>query len=131
MDKEVKNASELKNPTFWIALKNSKRGIKLVIKSERNIKIQLVFAILVTILGFMFRISFVEWAVLAVTIFFVLVTEVLNTAVEKTVDMITDKYDECARNVKDISAGAVLFSAICSIIVGIIIFLPKILVYIY
>ena len=131
MDKEVKNASELKNPTFWIALKNSIRGIKLVIKSERNIKIQLVFAILVTILGFMFRISFVEWAVLAVTIFFVLVTEVLNTAVEKTVDMITDKYDECARNVKDISAGAVLFSAICSIIVGIIIFLPKILVYIY
>ena len=131
MDKEVKNASELKNPTFWIALKNSIRGIKLVIKSERNIKIQLVFAILVTILGFMFRISFVEWAVLAVTIFFVLVTEVLNTDVEKTVDIITDKYDECARNVKDISAGAVLFSAICSIIVGIIIFLPKILVYIY
>ncbi len=131
MDKEVKNASELKNPTFWIALKNSIRGIKLVIKSERNIKIQLVFAILVTILGFMFRISFVEWAVLVVTIFFVLVTEVLNTAVEKTVDMITDKYDECARNVKDMSAGAVLFSAICSIIVGIIIFLPKILVYIY
>ena len=131
MDKEVKNASELKNHTFWIALKNSIRGIKLVIKSERNIKIQLVFAILVTILGFMFRISFVEWAVLVVTIFFVLVTEVLNTAVEKTVDMITDKYDECARNVKDMSAGAVLFSAICSIIVGIIIFLPKILVYIY
>ncbi len=131
-NKNIKNkeVNEFKNPTFFNALKNALRGCSLAIKNERNIKIQIVAAILVTIIGFLFRISFVEWAILVITIFFVIVTECLNTAIEKTVDMITNKYDECAKNVKDIAAGAVLFSAIASVIVGIIIFLPKILIYI-
>ena len=124
-------ANEFKNPTFFNAMKNAIRGCSLVVKNERNIKIQIVAAILATIMGFMFKISSVEWLVLVLTIFFVIVTECLNTAVEKTVDMITNKYSESAKNVKDISAGAVLFSAIASVIVGLIIFLPKILIYIY
>lgn len=126
-----KDVNEFKNPTFFNAMKNAIRGCSLVIKNERNIKIQIVAAIIVTIMGFMFKISSVEWLVLVLTIFFVIVTECLNTAVEKTVDMITNKYSESAKNVKDISAGAVLFSAIASVIVGLIIFLPKILIYIY
>ena len=127
---ENKDVNEFKNPTFLNAFKNALRGCALAVKNERNIKIQLVAAVLVTIMGFLFRISSVEWAILVLTIFFVIVTECLNTAVEKTVDMITDKYDECVKNVKDIAAGAVLFSAMASVIVGIIIFLPKILIYI-
>lgn len=126
-----KDVNEFKNPTFFNAMKNAIRGCSLAIKNERNIKIQIVAAIIATIMGFMFRISSVEWLVLVLTIFFVIVTECLNTAVEKTVDMITNKYSESAKNVKDISAGAVLFSAIASVIVGLIIFLPKILIYIY
>ena len=78
----------------------------------------------------MFKISYIEWGILTITIFLVLITETLNTAIEKTVDMITKEYSEEAKVVKDISAGAVLFSAIASVIVGIIIFLPKILIYI-
>lgn len=132
MEKDKKDTVEsFKNPTFFKALKNALRGISLAVKNERNIKIQIVAAILVIVMGFMFRISYIEWAILTITIFLVLITECLNTAVEKTVDMITEKYNECARNVKDISAGAVLFSAISSVVVGIIIFLPKILIYIY
>ena len=127
---ENKDVNEFKNPTFLNAFKNALRGCALAVKNERNIKIQLVAAVLVTIMGFLFRISSVEWAILVLTIFFVIVTECLNTAVEKTVDMITKKYDECVKNVKDIAAGAVLFSAMASVIVGIIIFLPKILIYI-
>jgi diacylglycerol kinase len=126
-----KDVNEFKNPTFFNAMKNAIRGCSLAIKNERNIKIQIVAAIIATIMGFMFKISSVEWLVLVLTIFFVIVTECLNTAVEKTVDMITNKYSESAKNVKDISAGAVLFSAIASVIVGLIIFLPKILIYIY
>lgn len=126
-----KDVNEFKNPTFFNAMKNAIRGCSLAIKNERNIKIQIVAAIIATIMGFMFRISSVEWLVLVLTIFFVIVTECLNTAIEKTVDMITNKYSESAKNVKDISAGAVLFSAIASVIVGLIIFLPKILIYIY
>lgn len=126
-----KDVNEFKNPTFFNAMKNAIRGCSLAIKNERNIKIQIVAAIIATIMGFMFKISSVEWLVLVLTIFFVIVTECLNTAIEKTVDMITNKYSESAKNVKDISAGAVLFSAIASVIVGLIIFLPKILIYIY
>lgn len=126
-----KDVNEFKNPTFFNAMKNAIRGCSLAIKNERNIKIQIVAAIIATIMGFMFKISSVEWLVLVLTIFFVIVTECLNTAIEKTVDMITTKYSESAKNVKDISAGAVLFSAIASVIVGLIIFLPKILIYIY
>ena len=112
-----KDVNEFKNPTFFNAMKNAIRGCSLAIKNERNIKIQIVAAIIATIMGFMFKISSVEWLVLVLTIFFVIVTECLNTAIEKTVDMITNKYSESAKNVKDISAGAVLFSAIASVIV--------------
>ena len=125
------SVDNFKNPTFFKALKNALRGIKLVILSERNIKIQLVITAMIIIMGFLFKINLAEWLILTITIFLVLITECLNTAVEKTVDMITTKYSKSAKNVKDISAGAVLFSAIASIVVGIIIFLPKILIYIY
>lgn len=129
-DNKNKDFNSFKNPDFCNALKNALRGIGNVLKKERNIKIQLVVALLVLIIGIMFRISYIEWGILTITIFLVLVTETLNTAIEKTVDMITKEYNEEVKVVKDISAGAVLFSAIASVIVGIIIFLPKILIYI-
>ena len=131
MDKNSNsNKNEFKNPTFFKALKNSLRGIFLSVTTERNIKIQLVFAIIATICGVIFKISMIEWICLVVTIFLVLITESLNTAIEKTVDMITNEYNENAKNIKDISAGAVLFSAMSSVIVGLMIFLPKFLEYI-
>lgn len=131
MDKNSNsNTNEFKNPTFFKALKNSLRGIFLSVTTERNIKIQLVFAIIATICGVIFKISMIEWICLVVTIFLVLITESLNTAIEKTVDMITNEYNENAKNIKDISAGAVLFSAMSSVIVGLMIFLPKFLEYI-
>lgn len=129
-DNKSKELNSFKNPNFFKALKNALRGIGTVLKKERNIKIQLVAALLVLIVGIMFKISYIEWGILTITIFLVLITETLNTAIEKTVDMITKEYSEEAKVVKDISAGAVLFSAIASVIVGIIIFLPKILIYI-
>ena len=129
-DNKSNELNSFKNPNFFKALKNDLRGIGIVSKKERNIKIQLVAALLVLIVGIMFKISYIEWGILTITIFLVLITETLNTAIEKTVDMITKEYSEEAKVVKDISAGAVLFSAISSVIVGIIIFLPKILIYI-
>lgn len=122
--------NEFKNPTFFKALKNSLRGIFLSVIKERNIKIQLVMAVIAIICGFIFKISMIEWSILVITIFLVLITESLNTAIEITVDMITNEYNEKAKNIKDIAAGAVLLSAISSVIVGLIIFLPKFLEYI-
>lgn len=112
----------------WIdAFKNSIKGFKIVFKNERNIKIQSVFAILAIIAGFLLQISLIEFALILVAIFVVFISEFLNTAVENTVDMVTEEYNEKAKNAKDVAAAAVTLSAILSIIIGLIIFLPKIM----
>ena len=60
-----------KNPNFFQALKNSINGISYTLKTQRNIKIQSVFAILVIIIGFILKISLIEWMILIITIFFI------------------------------------------------------------
>ena len=119
--------SEWKNQNFLIKLKNSFNGIKIAFKTELNLKIQLIFAIIVVIAGFIFKISLPEFAILTITIFIVLITECINTAIENAVDMLTEEYNEKAKVTKDIAAGSVLLSAISSIIIGFIIFIPKLL----
>lgn len=119
-----------KNKNFLEALKNSINGIKYTIKSGRNFKIQLVFAVVAILAGIIFKISMQEWTILTIIIFLVLLAEMVNTAVETIVNMITTEYNENAKNAKDISAGAVTLCALCSIIVGLIIFVPKLLEFI-
>lgn len=116
-----------KNKNFFQSLKNAINGIKNVIKDGRNIKIQCVFAIIAIILGCTLKISSIEMVALILTIFFVLVSEFINTAIEKLADLYTTEYNENIKIIKDIGAGAVTLSAISSVIVGMIIFLPKIL----
>lgn len=116
-----------KNPNFLAALKNSINGIKYTLKSGRNFKIQLVFAIIAIIAGIIFKISLLEWSIITILVFFVLFAEMINTVIETIVNMITNEYDENAKIAKDVSAGAVTFCAICSVIVGLIIFIPKLL----
>jgi len=116
-----------KNKNFLEALINSIKGIGFTIKTELNIKIQLVFMCLVIIAGFVFKISLMEWGLLVLTIFVVLFAEMTNTAIENTVDLVTEEYNEKAKVAKDVASGAVLLTAIMSVIIGLIIFLPKIL----
>jgi diacylglycerol kinase len=116
-----------KNPNFIVALKNSLNGILYTLKSGRNFKIQLVFAVLALILSFIFKISLLELAIIVLTIFLVLFAEMVNTAIETVTDMYTEEYNEKAKIAKDVAAGGVTLCAICSIIIGIIIFIPKIL----
>ena len=116
-----------KNPNFFQSLKNAINGIKEIIKTGRNIKIQIVFAIIAIIMGFILKISNIEMLILVLTIFFVLVSEFMNTAIEMLADLYTTKYNEKIKIMKDIGAGAVTLSAIASVIVGIIMFIPKIL----
>ena len=116
-----------KNNSFYDALKNSLNGIKNVYKNERNITIQSIFAVIVIILGIFLRISLLEFGIIILVIFIVFISEFFNTAIENMVDMIVQGYNENAKIVKDISAAGVTLSAIMSVIVGIIIFLPKII----
>ncbi|WP_019242633.1 MULTISPECIES: diacylglycerol kinase family protein [Bacillus] len=94
---------------------------------ERNVKIHLCVAVLVIIAGLYFSISRVEWLFIITCIAGMFALELMNTAIEKVVDLVTNDYHPLAKMAKDISAGAVLIYTFYSIIVGIIIFLPKIL----
>ena len=102
-------------------------GIASSFKTERNMKIHVLIMILVIIAGIVFKISALDWIILTIMIALVISAELFNTTVETVVDMITKERNEKAKLAKDIAAGAVLVLAIGSVIIGLIIFIPKIL----
>lgn len=110
-----------------LSFRHAFRGIFCVIRSQHNFRIHLGFAILVVLAGFLFSISALEWLVLMLTIALVLSLEMINSAIEYLVDLVTKERHPLAAKVKDIAAGAVLVAAIISIIIGLIIFIPKIM----
>ena len=101
-------------------------GIKISFKTERNMKIHILATILVVILGIILKINKTEWSLCTFAVVLVISAELFNTAIETTVDLITQEKNEKAKIIKDISAGAVLVTAIGAAIIGLIIFLPKI-----
>ena len=104
-------------------------GLAEAWKKEQNIKIHVLIMIFVIIAGFLLKISIAEWIVCLILFAMGISLELINTAIEITVDIAMPKINEKAKFAKDISAGAVLFSAIISAIIGIIIFLPKIIMF--
>ena len=103
------------------------KGIDDVIEHEPNMKIHVVVAILVVIMAIILKVSIIEWIILVLLIGTVLAAETINTTIENLVDMYTKEYDEKAKIVKDTAAGTVLILAITSAIIGLIIFIPKII----
>ena len=101
-------------------------GIKQAIKTEKNLKFDLIVAVLIIIAGFLFKINYIEWIMCILSIGLVLSAEIMNTAIETVVDMFTREKNELAGKAKDISAGAVLIVAIVVAILGGMIFIPKI-----
>lgn len=101
-------------------------GIFLGLKKERNVKIHFIIMLFVIMFGILLKINAVEWIICIILFGLVISLEYVNTAIENTVDLITDKRCEKARVAKDTSAAAVLFVSIVSIVVGLIIFVPKI-----
>lgn len=103
------------------------KGISHALKNELNIKIHGVAAAVVVLLGFWLHLSRLEWVVILLTIGAVISLELVNTAVERTVDLVTKEYHPLAKQAKDLAAGAVLFFAFIAVIIGTIIFLPKLI----
>lgn len=114
---------------FGKSFKYAVSGIIYCIKTQRNILIQLFFAIIAICLGIFLKISKFEWAIIIFTIMFVIFAEMLNTAVETVVDLVTEEFNAKAKIAKDVAAGAVLISAINAICMGLIIFLDKLIIY--
>ena len=83
--------------------------------------------ILVIILGLVLKLSLVEWAILIITIGLVLISEFINTSLEQIVDIVSPEKQEKARIAKDVAAAGVLVSAIVAVLIGALLFLPKII----
>jgi diacylglycerol kinase len=93
-------------------------GLWYALRTQRNTRIHLIVTAVVIVLGVWLALSPTQWAVLVLTIGFVLVSEMLNTVSETLVDLISPRYHPLAKVVKDVTAGAVLMAAIVSVVVG-------------
>lgn len=103
------------------------KGAFLLIRTEASIKIQVFITIVMTAAGFYFEISHIEWILQIFAIGLVLGIEGMNTAVEKISDYIQPEFDVKIGFIKDIAAGAVMLVSIAASIIGLIIYLPKII----
>jgi diacylglycerol kinase len=101
------------------------RGIGIVIRTQHNMWLHMLATALVVLLGLYLRISHIEWFAVIFAISFVFVAEAFNTAIEIDIDLTSPEYHPYARDTKDVAAGAVLLSVFCALIVGGIIFIPK------
>jgi len=102
------------------------KGIKILVTTEDSIKAQLCIGLFAVILGFIYNISLTEWMLQITVSGLVLVAEALNTAIEKVADFIHPNHHKEIGTIKDVAAGAAAFAAIISLIVGSIIYIPKI-----
>lgn len=102
-------------------------GIKLLITKEHNAWIHCFAAVCVLIAGALLGLSRMEWIAVVVVIGAVLATEAVNSSIEALADLVSPEYNEAIKRTKDLAAGAVLIMAIAAAIVGLIIFIPKIM----
>jgi diacylglycerol kinase len=102
-------------------------GLKILVKEEHNARIHLFATVVVSIAGFVFKISKIEWIAVIFAIGFVIVLEIFNSAIENIADFVCPGEHDKIKKIKDLSAAAVLVSAIAALIIGSIIFIPKIL----
>jgi len=109
------------------SFKYAAEGIFTFFRHERNGQVQCIAAVIAIVLGFWLNITAAEWIAVLLCIGAVFSLEMINTAMEKLCDLIQPELHPAIKVIKDISAGAVLLSAVASLIIGIIIFLPRVI----
>ena len=120
----------MKSKNILDSFKYALSGIWYAIKNTRNLRVDLVIVILTIITGIVLEISLIEWLILMICMMFVISLEFVNTAIEEAVNLASPDIHPLAKVSKDVAAGAVLFASIMSAAIGIIIFLPKFIVWI-
>ncbi len=116
-----------KNRSFLAGLLHALDGIKDALQKERNLKIHAAATALVIVFGFLLNISRFEWMICILLFGLVIGAELMNTALELTVDISMPQRDPRAKRVKDTAAGAVLVVSLAAAAAGLIIFVPKLL----
>ena len=115
-----------KAESFFKSQGYARSGLKLIFKNEKNFRRQLVIAAVVIALGFVFKIEHSEWIAISLVISMVLISEAINSAIEALCDAVSQDFKINIKYAKDVSAGAVLLSALVSFVTGLIVFLPYI-----
>ncbi len=106
---------------------NALRGVGIFIRATHNAWMHFFFGFLALFLGFLLEVSTFEWLIIIIAIAMVIITEAINTAIEIDIDITSPNYHPYARDTKDVAAGAALLAVAMSGIIGLIIFLPKII----
>lgn len=119
-----KNDFVKETKSLFNSFKFAFRGIESSFLSERNMKIHYFVMFMVIIFGILFKITKIEWIICIILFGLVIAAEMINTAIESVVDLVTSENNILAGKAKDIAAGAVLVLAISSATIGLIIFIP-------
>jgi diacylglycerol kinase len=109
---------------FAAAFRHALRGLLHTARTERNMKIHLVAAALVLFAGLLLRLNRIEWALVAFCVALVVAGELINTAIEAAVDLLSPELHPRAQVAKDAAAAAVLVCAVISVVVGLLVFIP-------
>ena len=109
--------------SFSYALK----GLKDVLNSERNARLHLLLAVLALVASIALRIGLEEWLFVVISISLVFFAEIANTAIEKTLDLISQENNQMVKLIKDMMAAGVLVTAIGAVVVAVIIFVPRLI----
>jgi len=121
----MKGLKEKRN--FVDSFRDALAGVIHCLMNERNMRTHFIAGILVYAAAIYFKLPGVEIAVICLTVGLVITAELINTAIENTVDLVTDEYKPLAKIAKDVSAGAVLLSAFTAVLVGTALFIPKLM----
>lgn len=107
------------------------QGFQYAIRHEKNMRRHLVMAIIVLLMSFIFKLALYEWLFILLAIFGVIALELINSAIERAVDIATDQILPIAKQAKDMAAAAVLIYAIFAIIIGSVILGPKLFHFVF
>lgn len=117
--------TKYKTQSFRNTFRNARKGMRLSLKSERNIRVHLIAGTLAIIMGFYFNFSITRFCILFMVIAGVISAEMLNAAIEFTLDSIYhNRYSKMVGMAKDIAAGAVMVVTIAAVMVGVLLFVP-------
>ena len=122
---ERKNEKGIKK--FINSFKYPFSGLRYAYKNEQNLAVDIGIAVIVIIAGILLKVSIVEWAILAITVGLVISFELINTAIEAVVDLVTEEFHPLAKIAKDTASAATFVASIIAAGMWLTVFLPKII----
>lgn len=130
MNQTSRNKSKHKGiRRFIYSIKYSIDGLVYSYKNEKSLWIHAVLTVVAIIFGFLFKISLLEWSIIAIVLIVILAVELLNTAIEAAVDMVTVEFNPLAKIAKDCGSAATFVLSIVGAVIAGIIFVPKIMIF--